>query len=199
MGAWVASLMIFSGLVRFWRNKLGAEDLITETHFHDIGKLCFAFTAFWGYITFAQFLVIWYGNVPEETHFFTLRFTNAWTPWTVALVVLTFVMPFFGLLSVKAKTYSPTMLFFAACSVLGIYIQRYIEVYPSVYGPVSNAPFSYIEILITLGYLGAWGYCYTSFMDAFPKFRTFLLTSPYRDEVQVPCDPETMEPLPAHE
>ena len=55
-----------------------ADDLITESHYHDIGKLCFAFTAFWGYLTFAQFLVIWYGNMAEETHFFTLRLTHAW-------------------------------------------------------------------------------------------------------------------------
>ena len=38
-------------------------------HFHDIGKLCFAFTAFWGYLTFGQYLVIWYGNMGEETFF----------------------------------------------------------------------------------------------------------------------------------
>ena len=124
MGGWLVALMIFSMLIRYWRNTLGAEDLVTETHFHDIGKLCFAFTAFWGYITFAQYLVIWYGNVPEETHFFTQRLTHAWTNWTVAVVVLAFVLPFFGLLSVKAKLFSPTMIFFALCSTLGIWIQR---------------------------------------------------------------------------
>ena len=199
MGAWLVALMTFAVIVRFWRLRLGADDLVTEAHYHDIGKLCFGFTAFWGYITFAQYLVIWYGNMPEETHFFTQRLTNAWTNWTVAIVVLTFVLPFFGLLSVKAKTFSPTMIFFAACATLGIWIQRYIEVYPSVYGSVTNAPFSYWEVGITLGFLGVWGWSYTSFMDAFPKFRVFLLTSPYRDEVQVPVDAETMEPLPAHE
>ena len=199
MGGWLVALMIFSMLIRYWRNTLGAEDLVTETHFHDIGKLCFAFTAFWGYITFAQYLVIWYGNVPEETHFFTQRLTHAWTNWTVAVVVLTFVLPFFGLLSVKAKVFSPTMIFFALCSTLGIWIQRYVEVYPSVYGAVSNAPFGVWEAGIAIGFLGLFAWSYASFMDAFPKFRTFLLTSPYRDEVQVPVDPETMEPLPAHE
>jgi len=199
MGGWLVSLMLLAGLVRFWRNKLGAEDLVTESHLHDIGKLCFGFTAFWGYITFAQFLVIWYGNVPEETHFFTQRLTNGWTNWTVAIVVLAFVLPFFGLLSVKAKMFSPVMLFLAACSAVGIWIQRYIEVYPSVYGSVQNVPFGMWEGLITLGFLGVWGFSYTAFMDAFPKFRVFLLTSEFRDEVQVPVDPKTMEPLPAHE
>jgi hypothetical protein len=199
MGGWLVALMMLSVLIRFFRNYLGADDLITETHYHDVGKLCFAFTAFWGYLTFAQFLVIWYGNMAEETHFFTLRLTHAWKNWTVATATLTFAFPFFGLLSVKAKTWAPSMFFFAACSFIGLWIARYVEVYPSVYGPVSHAPFSYWEAGIFLGFLGTWGYCYSMFMDAFPKFRVLLLTSPYRDEVQVPVDPRTMEPLPAHE
>ena len=199
MGGWVAALMITAVMLRFWKKHLDAGDLITDSHYHDLGKLCFAFTAFWGYLTFSQFLVIWYGNMPEETHFFTLRLTGAWKTWTVACAYLAFAFPFFGLLSVKAKMYSPVMFFFAACSVLGILVARYVEVYPSVYGVVQQAPFGIWEIGVFLGVLGAWGYCYTAFMDGFPKFRVFLLTSPYRDEVQVPVDARTMEPLPAHE
>jgi len=199
MGGWLVALMTLAALVRFYRMHLEAEDLITETHYHDLGKLCFAFTAFWGYLTFSQFLVIWYGNMVEETHFFTLRLTNAWKNWTLGAGILTFVFPFFGLLSVKAKTYSPVMLFFAACSFVGLWLARYVEVYPSVYGVSYNAPFHFWEAGIFLGFLGAWAFCYTAFMDAFPKFRVLLLTSPYRDEVQIPVDPRTMEPLPAHE
>ena len=199
MGAWLCSLTLFALLVMAWRHFLGIEEFVKEHHFHDLGKLCFAFTAFWGYLTFSQFLVIWYGNLSEETHFFTLRLTHAWKNWTVATAMLTFVVPFFGLLGVKAKMWAPSMFFFAACSFVGLWIARYVEVYPSVYGVTGNAPFSFWEVGIFLGFLGAWGFCYSSFMDAFPKFRVVLLTSPYRDEVQVPVDPRTMEPLPAHE
>jgi hypothetical protein len=199
MGGWLVALMTLSVLIRFYRDYLHADALVTEAHFHDVGKLCFAFTAFWGYLTFSQFLVIWYGNMAEETHFFTLRLSGVWKNWTLGAGVLTFVLPFFGLLSVKAKTYSPVMFFFAACSFTGLWLARYVEVYPSAYGVVNNAPFSFWEVGIFLGFLGAWGFCYSAFMDGFPKFRTFLLTSPYRDEVQVPVDPTTMEPLPAHE
>jgi hypothetical protein len=199
MGGWLVSLMVLSVLLRAFNKYLHAGDLITHAHYHDVGKLCFAFTAFWGYLTFAQFLVIWYGNLSEETHFFTLRLTHAWKNWTVATAMLTFVLPFFGLMGVKPKMWAPTMFFFAACSFVGLWIARYVEVYPSVYGVTGNAPFSFWEAGIFLGFLGAWGFCYSSFMDAFPKFRVALLTSPYRDEVQVPVDPRTMEPLPAHE
>ena len=62
-----------------------------------------------------------------------------------------------------------------------------------------TAPFGLYEVGVTLGFLGLWGLCYLAFMNAFPRMRVFMLTSPYRDEVQVPVDPKTMEPLPAHE
>ena len=201
MGGWLVALMIFSVLVRWFKYHLDAHDLITEKQYHDIGKLCFAFTAFWGYLTFSQYLVIWYGNMPEETHFFTLRLTGAWTNITVAVAVLTFLLPFFGLLSVKAKVWAPTMVFFAACSFVGLWLQRYIEVYPSIYEslPAGAAPLGKWELALFVGFLGAFGWLYAQFMDGFPKMRVFLMTSPYRDEVQVPCDPKTMEPLPAHE
>ncbi|MHB1095415.1 MAG: hypothetical protein ACYC3F_04515 [Gemmatimonadaceae bacterium] len=201
MGGWLVALMIFSVLVRWFNHHLDAHDLITEKQYHDIGKLCFAFTAFWGYLTFSQYLVIWYGNMPEETHFFTLRLTGAWTNITVAVAVLTFLLPFFGLLSVKAKVWAPTMVFFAACSFVGLWLQRYTEVYPSIYGPrpAGEAPLGKWELALFVGFLGAFGWLYAQFMDGFPKMRVFLMTSPYRDEVQVPCDPKTMEPLPAHE
>ena len=77
MGGWLCALMLFSLLVRAWNAHFRtANGLIEEVHFHDIGKLCFAFTAFWGYLTFGQYLVIWYGNVGEETHWLRLRLTG---------------------------------------------------------------------------------------------------------------------------
>lgn len=202
MGGWLVALMIFSGLVRYFSHLMGAQDLITEKQLHDIGKLCFAFTAFWGYLTFSQYLVIWYGNMPEETHFFTLRLSGAWKNTTLAVAYLAFALPFFGLLSVKAKTWTPTMMFFAACSFAGIWMARYTEVYPSLYGPRAVGTLPSIGLwsaALFVGFLGLFGWSYAQFMDAFPKMRVFLMTSEFRDEVQVPCDPVTMEPLPAHE
>jgi hypothetical protein len=201
MGAWLCALMLFAVLVMAWNKFLGTADgLIQEVHFHDIGKLCFAFTAFWGYLTFGQYLVIWYGNMAEETHHVRLRLISPWKGFTVASVVMVFFLPFFGLLSRAAKVFRPTMALFAILSLLGMWIMRYIEVYPAGYGTsVTSLPFGIWEIGTLLLYVGAWGWCYTSFMDAFPRMRVTLMTSRFRDEVQVPVNPETMEPLPAHE
>ena len=83
MNGWLGALMAFALICLAWRRHLGRYDLITETHFHDIGKLCFAFTAFWGYLTFGQYLVIWYGNMGEETHWARLRLIAPWLKVTL--------------------------------------------------------------------------------------------------------------------
>jgi hypothetical protein len=201
MGAWLGALALLGLLVLIWDRFLNSADgLIEERHYHDIGKLVFAFTAFWGYLTFGQYLVIWYGNMGEETFFMHLRLIQPWTWFTVASVVLVFAFPFFGLLSRAAKVFKPTFLLFVLCSLVGMWIMRYIEVFPSEFGvPASGAPFGLWEIGVTLLYVGVWGWVYCAFMDAFPRMRLTLMTSPFRDEVQVPVDPATMEPLPAHE
>ena len=62
-----------------------------------------------------------------------------------------------------------------------------------------SLPIGLYEIGVTLGFLGLWGVCYLAFMNAFPRMRVFMMTSKYRDEIQVPVNPDTMEPLPAHE
>ena len=201
MGGWLCALMLFALLLLAWnRFFAGAGGLITDVHFHDVGKLCFAFTAFWGYLTFGQYLVIWYGNLGEETFFMRLRLIQPWVGITVTSVILVFIVPFFGLLSRAAKVFKPTLFLFAVASLVGMWMMRYIEVYPSEYPAIpASAPFGVWEIGVTLLYVGLWGWSYLVFMDAFPRMRATLMSSPFRDEVQVPVNPETMEPLPAHE
>ncbi len=199
MGAWLSALMAFTLIVMAWRRYLGAGDLITEKQIHDIGKLCFAFTAFWGYLTFGQYLVIWYGNMGEQTFYMRLRLIHPWEMITMASIWMIFVIPFFGLISKAAKMYLPTHILFAGSSLVGLWIMRYIEVYPSAYGVTATAPFGIWELGVTALYLGLWAFCYVKFMDAFPRMRLTAMTSEFRDEIQVPVDPKTMEPLPAHE
>lgn len=199
MGGWLCALTLFALLMLAWRRFLAADHLITESHFHDIGKLCFAFTAFWGYLTFSQYLIIWYGNMGEETHWPRMRLIAPYVNVTLAAVFMVFVLPFFGLLSKSAKLFKPTLVLFTVVSLVGMWLVRYLEVYPSLYGVTDSLPFGIWEIGVALLYIGLWGACYIAFMNAFPRMRTTLMTSPYRDEVQIPVDAETMEPLPAHE
>jgi hypothetical protein len=119
---------------------------------------------------------------------------------TLAIAFLMFALPFFGLLGKFPKIFSPTMITFALLSLTGLMLHRYIEIYPSIYlQTLTELPFGFWELGIFIGFLGLWGWAYLSFFDAFPRMRVVWMTSPYRDEMQVPVDPKTMEPLPAHE
>ncbi|MCC6317667.1 MAG: hypothetical protein IT361_08250 [Gemmatimonadaceae bacterium] len=199
MGGWLVALMAFALLARAWRNYLGLHEVITETQLHDIGKLCFAFTAFWGYLTFSQYLVIWFGNMGEETHYLRLRLIAPWANLSVAVALMVFLLPFLGLMGKFPKLYAPTMSFFALSAILGMWLHRYLEIYPNAHLTATTAPFGIWEVGTTVGFFGLFAWSYLMFMEAFPRLRVVLMTSPYRDEMQVPVDPRTMEPLPAHE
>ena len=199
MGAWLVALMSWNLITRWWDAQHNLGHIVGESTYHDLGKLCFAFAAFWGYLTFGQYIIIWYGNLPEETHYFRLRLMQPWIGITTAVFVMMFVIPFFGIMGKRPKLWAPWMIAVAVLCTLGLWLHRYIEAYPSLYGEIDHLPFGVWEIGLGLGCLGLWGLCYAAFMDAFQRLRVTLMSSPYRDEVQVPVDPKTMEPLPAHE
>jgi hypothetical protein len=81
--------------------------LLTEVvgveHYHDLGKMLFAFTVFWAYIGFSQYFLIWYGNIPEETIFFRHRLEGSWRSVSFLLAAGHFVIPFFFLMPRTVK------------------------------------------------------------------------------------------------
>lgn len=79
------------------------KNVITGDHYHDLGKLLFGFTIFWAYIGFSQFMLYWYGNIPEEIEFYTHRMHHGWDKISWALPVIHFFMPFFALMSRTLK------------------------------------------------------------------------------------------------
>lgn len=72
-------------------------------HFHIMGKLMFAFTTFWAYITFSQYFLIWYANITEETSYFLIRNTGHWNTGMICLVIFHFIVPFVVLLRAWLK------------------------------------------------------------------------------------------------
>src|SRR5438477_10905504 len=120
MGSFLAALMALAVLAIAVRRRMGLDAVFSSRQQHDLGKLCFGFTVFWAYLMWAQFLVIWYGNLPEETFFMFYRLIDPWRPFGVAVFLLVFVVPFIGLLGVRPKRYPPTFLVFALVSLAGI-------------------------------------------------------------------------------
>jgi hypothetical protein len=78
-------------------------DAIREEHYHDLGKWLFALTVFWAYIAFSQYMLIWYGNLPEETIWYQRRLAGTWNWWRPMLIVGHFVVPFLLLLPRASK------------------------------------------------------------------------------------------------
>ena len=153
MGSFLAALMALAVLATAVRRRMGLEGLFSARQQHDLGKLCFGFTVFWAYLMWAQFLVIWYGNLPEETFFIFYRLIGPWKPVGVAVFLLVFLTPFIGLLGVRPKKHAPTFVALALVSLTGIWLERYLEIVPSINGGAAPA-FGVPEIGVTLLFAG---------------------------------------------
>ena len=77
--------------------------VLNDEHLHDLGKLLFAFSTFWVYIWFSQYMLIWYTNIPEETTYFVRRTHGLWFALFLANVVLNWLVPFAVLLRRDTK------------------------------------------------------------------------------------------------
>jgi hypothetical protein len=91
--------------------------------FHDLGKLLLAFTMFWAYVAFSQFLIIWYGNLPEEVIWYQRRFVHGWQWVAVAIAIFHFAVPFLILLGRGVKR-RPAAL---ARVALGLVVMHFVD------------------------------------------------------------------------
>jgi len=115
---------------------------VTMEHFHDLGKLIFAFTVFWAYITFSQYFLIWYSNIPEETAYYVVRTENGWKNLAMILSVGHFIVPFLILMIRRVKESTLGLAAMAAWMLLMIAADLIWNVRPMVYAgvPVADQP-----------------------------------------------------------
>jgi hypothetical protein len=155
------------------RNFPGLEGQITRERLHDLGKLIFAFSIFWMYLFFSQYLVIWYGNLPEETQFFKARlgseflmdtwywkgwFTRIDEPWvkvTLSAWVCIWVIPFWFLLGQVPKKTWWFVSAVASVSLIGFWIERNVLIWPSLVPTDSFAFLGLPQLAVAVSFLGA--------------------------------------------
>ncbi|MCA9626933.1 MAG: hypothetical protein KC766_04685 [Myxococcales bacterium] len=125
---------------------------VSVHHFHDIGKMMFAFIVFWAYIAFSQFMLIWYADIPEETVWFKPRFVEGWQWVSIVQLVGHFVIPFFGLVSRHVKRNRKALAFWAIYILVVHYIDLYWLIMPSYDG--QRAPLSAMDLLALIGVAG---------------------------------------------
>jgi hypothetical protein len=166
MGSFLGGHTLLALTSMYGVRHLQVKDLFSAKQRHDLGKLCFGFTVFWAYLMWSQFLVIWYGNLPEETGFVFARLWGHWMPIGRAVFLGMFVIPFIGLLGVAPKKFPVTLGLFTGISLTALWLERYLLVVPSV---TTGAPqFGLPELGPTLGFLGLFLLAYALFARNFP-------------------------------
>lgn len=165
-GSYWAGIVAMSLVAVILRRRLGAGNLFTRASImHDLGKMVFAFSVFWAYLLFAQYIVIWYGDIPAETFFLVVRGAiiggaSGYTPWmplTWIVFGLVFVVPFVVLMGARPKKTPLILGLVSFLGIAGMWIERYVLVVPSI-SPF-DVPFDWIELLVTLGFVGIFGLC----------------------------------------
>ena len=153
-GSAVSSFSMLVFLTRRVQANGGLLHSVNQEHFHDLGKLMFAFTVFWTYIGFSQYFLIWYSNIPEETIWFLHRWNSGWKTISLMLPVCHFVIPFVALLSRYPKR-NPAFLTVMAVWILVMhYVDMYWLIMPTHHP--ENPHFHWLDITTVLGMVGVW-------------------------------------------
>jgi Ni/Fe-hydrogenase subunit HybB-like protein len=105
-------------------------DYVTEDHLHDLGKFMFAFSVFWTYLWYSQFMLIWYANIPEETVYFKPRMQGAYRGIFFLNLIVNFAVPFLLLMRRGSKRNYTTLTFLAVLIILGHWVDFYQMVMP---------------------------------------------------------------------
>lgn len=123
----LATITVIVILLRRWGP---LAKIVNESHLHDLGKLLFAFSTFWMYIWFSQYILIWYANIPEEVRFYTVRERGGWQVFTILNVVFNWVIPFVTLLPIWAKRNEGLLLRICIIIMIGHWIDLFWMILP---------------------------------------------------------------------
>jgi hypothetical protein len=143
---------------------------LPPAQFHDIGKLFFAFCMLWGDFFYVHLVVIWYGNIPEETAYLIQRtLTVPWNALAWTVFVTGFILPFLILMNKRIKTLPKAMSVICAGVIVSIWLEHYLLLGP-IYRPSAvRLPLQITDGLISLGFLGLMVASVAIFLNQFPE------------------------------
>ncbi len=149
--SFVAGMALIALFVVFLKNN-GYLEYTNDEHLHDIGKFMFAFSIFWTYLWFSQFMLIWYANIPEETTYFEPRMQGAYRGIFFLNLVLNFVAPILLLMRRSAKRNYGSMTMLAVLIIFGHWLDFYQMVFPAI--STDHVPFMLADFGVALGFVG---------------------------------------------
>jgi hypothetical protein len=150
-GSWVGFIALLSVVVPAMRGAGLLNTVISAEHLQDIGKFLFAFTAFWAYISFSQYFLMWYGNLPEETIWYRARMEGSWLTVSLVLLFGHFVAPFFYLMGRSVKRNGATLAVGGAWILAMHFVDLYWQVMPTLHPEGLRPALLDVAALITVG------------------------------------------------
>ena len=163
-------------LIIFILYKRGYFPFLNEYHLHDLARYIFMLSIVWGYFWFAQFMIIWYGNIPEETVYYYVRWKEGWKVLFFLEITLNWAIPFLILLPVKTSRNMTVIAAVILFLIIGQYLDLFVQIIP---GTTELLRFGWIEAGLFLGYAGLF-----SLVVAVTLSKAKLIPSnhPYLDE-----------------
>lgn len=167
VGQVLSSMAFMIVMLPFARRNAEFGVVVTTDRLHDLAKLMFAFTCLWAYVQLSQFLIIWYGNLPEEIVFFHQRTTGGYEYFAFLLVFGQFVLPFLFLLSrwpKRSMKWAPRI----AAWILAV---RYIDLYwylmphPEAGSHDAVLHFHWVHLTAPLGLVALWVFFFLRNME----------------------------------
>jgi hypothetical protein len=149
--SFVAGIALITLYVVFLKNNNYLPYTNTD-HLHDLGKFMFAFSIFWTYLWFSQFMLIWYANIPEETVYFEPRMQGAYRGIFFLNVIINFVAPILILMKRGSKRNYGTITMMSVLILFGHWLDFYQMVFPGISG--DHVPFMLVDFGIALGFVG---------------------------------------------
>ena len=146
MGGFLAGIALTGILSSIYRSKLDLGGVIQTPQFHDLGKLTFGFSVFWAYMFWSQYVTIWYGMLPWEQTFLVHRLQAPYLAIAFLAFLGLFLIPFIGLLGAAPKKKPAILSTFGIVILVGLWIERYVLIYPSFYHELDSAVFGWQEI-----------------------------------------------------
>lgn len=130
----------------------GNLELVNREHIHDLGKWMFAFSIFWTYVWFDQYMLIWYSNIPEETTYFKMRQHGPYSIIWYSVFIINFIMPILILMSRPSKRNYFTVCFMALGIIFGHWLDYFIMTMPGPLG--EHWHLDWYELGIFAGFIG---------------------------------------------
>ena len=142
-------------LIAIWLNANGHFKMLNKSHLHDFTRYIFMASIVWGYFNFAEFMLIWYGNIPEETVYFAKRWDGIYLILFFVAFAINWLIPFLVLMPKSTSRNGKVIVPVIILLFIGQYIELYYHIWPAT---MESPKFGLIEIGIFIGYLGffAW-------------------------------------------